>query len=156
MVLGCHVLRSAARGPGNAVLRRWLRFGEGRAEAFLLCVPRCPVTVPARPRRNGGQETRARGERGNTAPGLGAGAWHLRAPPGSSGHLRAAPGSSGQLRARAGTAGSRGAGSRGAGKHRVAGGFVGDTPLSPPRRSSHLAVVMGTVQLWPNWSGDGG
>lgn len=66
-----------------------------------------------------------------------------------------APGTSGQLRARAGAAGSRGAGSRGAGKHRVAGGFVGNTPLSPPRRSSHLAVVMGTVQLWPNWSGDG-
>lgn len=140
------MLRSAARGPENAVLRRWLRFGEGRAEAFLLCVPRCPVTVPARPRRNGGQETRARGERGNTAPGLGASAWQLRA----------APGSPGQLRARAGAAGSRGAGSRGAGKHRVAGGFVGNTPLSSPRRSSHLAVVMGTVQLWPNWSGEGG
>lgn len=38
----------------------------------------------------------------------------------------------------------------------IASSFVDNPVISPPQSSSHLAVVMGTVQLWPNWSGDGG
>lgn len=40
--------------------------------------------------------------------------------------------------------------------HGTASSFVDNPVISPPQRSSYLAVVMGTVQLWPNWSGDGG
>lgn len=39
---------------------------------------------------------------------------------------------------------------------RTASSFVDNPVISPPQRSSYLAVVMGTVQLRPNWSGDGG
>lgn len=42
------------------------------------------------------------------------------------------------------------------GLHGIASSFVDNPVISPPQRSSYLAVVMGTVQLWPNRSGDGG
>lgn len=125
--------------PGTLCFWFGLRFGEGHAEKFLLRVSlcACALSLP-QPSRDATTARRlgARGECRNTAP--------------ASDPARGRPD---RLRA----AGSVGA----------SGCLSGETPprcwrllgnalLSPPRRSSHFAVVMGTGQSRPNWSGDGG
>lgn len=42
------------------------------------------------------------------------------------------------------------------GVHSTAGSSADSPAVRPLQRSSYLAVVMETEQLWPNWSGDEG